>query len=125
VSAPKLPDGAVMLGLGRHFNTDGKWFDGWRFCAPDGDTKWEWDDEWEGCDPFAFYAAPLDSEIARLNGHGLETASEPTKDSEAVALVRKLAEQLSKRLDGDEWVWQDAMGVRKEAEAFLAREDGK
>lgn len=115
---PPLPDGAVYIPEPKK----GFRFDGWGY--------WEARDAWvsirgiTGKTP-GHYAAPADSDIARLNGHGAEPACGPATDSEAVTLVRKLHEQLSKRLDGDEWVWQDAMAVRAEAEAFLKREAGK
>lgn len=131
MSAPKLPDGVVILGKGRTFEASGL-FAGWRFCAADGDTEWEHGEEWEGSDRFSLYAAPIDSEIARLNGHGAEL---PTAESEAVALVRKLAglrdvvnlcrDELENKDEAESLVIAEAYKMLAEAEAFLAREDGK
>lgn len=62
-----LPDGAVLLGEGGTFKvpmSDG--FEGW-VAEPDA-PRWDWDGRLAGLAPHLYYAAPADSEIARLNG---------------------------------------------------------
>lgn len=121
MSAPKLPDGlpplpagAVYLGKTGYFITGAEYFRGWRL----GIEGWDFDDEWAGDYPNSHYAAPIDSEIARLNGH----VSKPAADSEAVALVRKLRDALDARHNQRDYAFLDHASLLKEAEAFLARE---
>lgn len=122
MSAPKLPDGLPPLPEGAVYlpypDIGRGSFHGWSLLEEDG--EWELG-EWYGTNKSLYYAAPAGSAIALMNGHVFEQ----TNIGEAVALVRKLHEQLSKRLDGDEWVWRDAMAVRTEAESFLKREENK
>ena len=84
---PPLPAGAVYLGLGGTFAVDG-YFSGW--TASSASTRWNADETLAGTKQYAHahYAAPADSEIARLNAkvepqsvHIVWSASrqEPTK----------------------------------------------
>lgn len=126
---PPPPSGAVYLP--EPLKGKGPFY-GWSLLTEEG----RWDEgEWYGTNPDLFYAAPADSEIARLNGYGAPADTE--KGSEAVALVRKLAESLKHMTVGTECfaVHIKAKGddpieghcaharlVLTEAEAFLARE---
>jgi len=61
-----LPEGAVLLGLGGEFETVGKMFDGWAFAHHN--CGWIGPMKLNGCADLLIYAAPADSEIARING---------------------------------------------------------
>lgn len=68
---PPLPENAVYLGLGgpeswRDFKADGKYFQGWS-CFIGG--KWGSMTCVTGLSDRMYYAAPIGSEIAKLNGH--------------------------------------------------------
>jgi hypothetical protein len=78
---------------------------------------WELDDWYMG-DVDMLFAAPADSEIARLNGHGVE----PGADSEAVALVRRLYD-VAKRYGSVKDA--EVLATIFEAAAFLAKEETK
>lgn len=62
---PPLPEGAVYLGQGGTFNRNNGLFEGWE-CSG---KQW-WRGKHEGDDERCHYAAPADSEVARLNGLG-------------------------------------------------------
>lgn len=62
---PKLPEGAVLLSLKR---TPSRSFEGWMFDPERSEVGWKWSDYWAGDDwETCLYAAPADSEVARLN----------------------------------------------------------
>jgi len=124
---PKLPDnlcalpkGSVYLGLGGTFKV-AKPFEGW---STHKGGKWYDGENFHGINESAHYAAPADSQIARLNGHVAQAAGEP----EAVALVRQLVVAL-KASDSFTPDYHDAREQTDEAiieaEAFLAREASK
>jgi hypothetical protein len=119
---PPLPDGAVHLGRGGTFSAPFS-FDGW--CLLGGSVMtpayWHQSDYNIGKHPGLHYAAPAGSEIARLNGHG----AEPAKDSEAVALVRKLLDALEARHYERVYDYNDHTDLITEAAAFLAKEETK
>lgn len=68
---PPLPEGAVYLGQGDTFHLPTAQpitlFHGWGYLETDG--SWQ-SSEWTGQNERLHYAAPADSEIARLNGLG-------------------------------------------------------
>jgi len=67
-SLPPLPEGAVYLGRGGEFEIqDGIFFDGWVFDPDAADARWI-PYTWRGKCGTLHFAAPADSEIARLNG---------------------------------------------------------
>ena len=66
----ELPEGYVYLGKGGEFKilSDCRVFAGIA-CDEVGDFKWDEEEfGWEGISPKLYYAAPADSEIAKLNG---------------------------------------------------------
>jgi len=46
MSAPKLPDGVVLLGYGDEFLTPGEYFTGWGFCSLNDETAWNCHEAW-------------------------------------------------------------------------------
>ena len=85
---PPLPAGAVYLGLGGTFTIPLYYFKGWSRTDGSADPVWSASNSWEGDVRTSHYAAPADSEIARLNAtvepqsvHLVWSASrqEPTK----------------------------------------------
>jgi hypothetical protein len=62
---PPLPEGAVYLGMGKTFKNPKRGFPG--FASFGGGDPWEWQDEWVANSGDLHYAAPANSEIARLN----------------------------------------------------------
>lgn len=116
---PPPPSGAVYLP--EPLKGKGPFY-GWSLLTEEG----RWDEgEWYGTNPDLFYAAPADSEIARLNGYG--APAEPAKDSEAVALVRKLVDSLEISMAGESSHHSDSAARKAlaEAAAFLAKEAKK
>lgn len=67
-SYPALPAGYVYLGVGDTFATGEKVFDGAHWES--GKSSWKIEKGYSGCIPSFHYAAPAESEIAKLNGLG-------------------------------------------------------
>jgi hypothetical protein len=65
---PPLPDGAVLLGRGGSFKKTGCLFYGW--ARSDTEPKWGGLSSWHGGSSLVTYAAPENSQIAKLNGLG-------------------------------------------------------
>jgi len=140
VSAPQLPAGlppppvgAVFLNKGGPclmVPSNGDRFLGWSLIS--GGAEWEYG-EWAGFNDERYYAGPIGSEIARLNGHGVEPA-QPAADSEAVALVRKLRDELVSAINDSIKYPQLVIPQHqcnriermiRDANAFLAKEETK
>lgn len=81
---PPLPDGAVLLGKGGTFRVfkDEK-FKGWSFNS-NIDKSWDYSKAWSGGTPHYWYAAPKDSEIAKLNGLSDDPQQEKRNESETI-----------------------------------------
>src|SRR6056297_157650 len=63
-----IPDGAVYLGKGGTFKRASETFEGWLFASAE--QGWVRSNWVVGSNPSHHYAAPIDSEIARINGLG-------------------------------------------------------
>lgn len=103
---PPLPEGAVYLGVGGTFKEPEGYFYGWWLNA----TYPEWQEE-HYCamsSPTAHFAAPADSEVARLNGLGptlkdeqqrVEKLAERYEELDEAAQLRKQVATLTKERD--------------------------
>ena len=109
---PPLPEGAVYLGLGGKFTTQ-RLFEGWALYP--GESFWDDGDRWRGDLLDVHYAAPADSEIARLNSHGnnklfwdtaiatpdLIIPAEVYSDSDTLACIAQCAYNAGYRIEWD------------------------
>ena len=102
---PALPEGAVYLGMGQEFKTCSICFSGWSLDV-EKHGVWVDAESWEGIDNDLHYAAPRDSEVARLNGfeaespcHSENPCAMPDLDEEELELMRQQAEVMGSEIE--------------------------